>query len=112
MTHGSDPGTGPVPRPGPGTAVFAAPVTTAERLADGSLVLRSGIPLQPYGTSMAGLFRAAADAHPDRVLVAQRDADGWRKVTYREAREPGRRAGPGTARSRLRRRGPGDDLVG
>jgi len=86
MTHGSDPGTGPVPRPAPGTAVFAAPVTTAERLADGSLVLRSGIPLQPYGASMAGLFRAAADAHPDRVLVAQRDADGWRKVTYREAR--------------------------
>ena len=86
MTHGSDPGTGPVPRPAPGTAVFAAPVTTAERLADGSLVLRSGIPLQPYGASMAGLFRAAADAHPDRVLVAQRDADGWRKVTYQEAR--------------------------
>jgi feruloyl-CoA synthase len=70
----------------PGGAIFADPVTTSERLGDGSVILRSGIPLAPYAGSMAGLFRAAAAAHPDRVLVAQRDAGGWRKVTYAAAR--------------------------
>jgi feruloyl-CoA synthase len=70
----------------PGRAIFAAPVTTSEQLGDGSVILRSGIPLAPYAGSMAGLFRAAAAAHPDRVLVAQRDAGGWRKVTYAAAR--------------------------
>jgi feruloyl-CoA synthase len=67
-------------------AIFADPVTTSERLGDGSVILRSGIPLAPYAGSMAGLFRAAAAAHPDRVLVAQRDAGGWRQVTYAAAR--------------------------
>ena len=70
----------------PGGAIFADPVTTSERLGDGSVILRSGIPLEPYAGSMAGLFRAAAAAHPDRVLVAQRDGGGWRKVTYAAAR--------------------------
>jgi feruloyl-CoA synthase len=70
----------------PGGAIFADPVTTSERLGDGSVILRSGIPLAPYAGSMAALFRAAAAAHPDRVLVAQRDAGGWRKVTYAAAR--------------------------
>jgi feruloyl-CoA synthase len=70
----------------PGRAIFADPITTSERLGDGSVILRSGIPLAPYAGSMAALFRAAAAAHPDRVLVAQRDAGGWRKVTYAAAR--------------------------
>ncbi len=91
-------GTGHVP----GSAIFADPVTTSERLGDGSVILRSGIPLAPYADSMAGLFRAAATAHPDRVLVAQRDAGGWRKVTYAAAR----RQVDGLAQGLLDRCGP------
>jgi feruloyl-CoA synthase len=68
------------------TVIFAEPVTTASGLPDGSTILRSGIPLEPYAGSMAGMFRAAAAAHPDRVLVAQRAGDGWRTVTYGAAR--------------------------
>ena len=86
----------------PAHAIFADPVTTAERLGDGSVILRSGIPLAPYSGSMAGLFRAAATAHPDRVLVAQRDAGGWRKVTYATAR----RRVDGLAQGLLERCGP------
>ncbi len=91
-------GTGPAT----GAALFADPATTAVRLPDGSSVLRSRIPLQPYAGSMAGLFRAAAAAHPDRVLVAQRDAHGWRKVTY----EAARRQVDGLAQGVLDRCGP------
>lgn len=86
----------------PAHAIFADPVTTAERLGDGSVILRSGIPLAPYSGSMAGLFRAAATAHPDRVLVTQRDAGGWRKVTYAAAR----RRVDGLAQGLLERCGP------
>src|SRR2546430_745163 len=69
--------------------IFARPVTTASRLPDGSTVLRSGIPLEPYAPSMAAMFRAAAMAHPGRTLAAQREAaaaGGWRTVTYGAAR--------------------------
>src|ERR1700684_1148770 len=70
---------------GPMAGFFADPVTTAVRLRDGSSVLRSGIPLHPYADSMAGMFRTAAALHPGRVLVAQREASGWRQVTYEAA---------------------------
>jgi len=86
----------------PGSAIFADPVTAAERLGDGSVILRSGIPLAPYADSMAGLFRAAATAHPGRVLVAQRNGGGWRKVTYAAAR----RQVDGLAQGLLDRCGP------
>ncbi|TDD81544.1 feruloyl-CoA synthase [Actinomadura darangshiensis] len=66
--------------------LFASPRTLAERRADGSIVLASALPLGPYAASMAGLFRGAAGAHPDRVLVADRDGEDWRRVTYGEAR--------------------------
>ena len=78
-----------VPGDGSPSRIFARPVTTASRLLDGSTVLRSGIPLEPYAPSMAAMFRAAAMAHPGRTLAAQREATaagGWRTVTYGAAR--------------------------
>ncbi len=70
--------------------IFAEPVTTVSRQPDGSTVLRSGIPLEPYPASMAQAFRAAAAAYPERMLVAQRaaaaESAGWRTVTYAAAR--------------------------
>jgi feruloyl-CoA synthase len=86
--------------------IFAEPVTTASRRPDGSTVLRSGIPLEPYPASMAAAFRAAAATHPDRVLVAQRAGaekpGGWRTVTYAGAR----RQVDGLAQALLDRTGP------
>ena len=55
--------------------------------ADGTIRLRSPMPLEPYDTNLAGVFRTSVDARPDRVFLAERDADGgWRKVTYAQAR--------------------------
>jgi feruloyl-CoA synthase len=54
----------------------------------GGLVLRSRCPLQPYDPSMARVFRKAAEAHPDRLAIAERDGEGrWRGPTYAQARE-------------------------
>jgi feruloyl-CoA synthase len=62
--------------------LFAEPRTLAERRADGSLVLTSALPLGTYARNMAEPFRATAAAHPERLLAADRDGDGWRRVTY------------------------------
>ncbi|HEY9525141.1 MAG TPA: AMP-binding protein, partial [Thermopolyspora sp.] len=67
-------------------ALFAAPATTVEHRADGSIILASSQTLQPYSTSMGLLFREAAQVAPDRLFVAEREGDGWRTVTYGEAR--------------------------
>jgi feruloyl-CoA synthase len=65
--------------------LFATPETRAERHPDGSIVLTSGLPLEPPAENMAVPFREGARAHPDRLLVAERDGDGWRRVTWGEA---------------------------
>jgi feruloyl-CoA synthase len=69
-------------------ALFGPVKTVAEAGPDGSVLLRSAIGLQPGHDSMAAAFRAGADRHPDRLLVAERAAggDGWRTVTWGQAR--------------------------
>ena len=53
---------------------------------DGSVLLRTSVPIAPYEPSLAGMFRAAVDAAPDRLFLAERAGDAWRTVTYAEAR--------------------------
>ena len=53
---------------------------------DGAMVLRAAAPLAAYDPSLANLFRAAVDAAPSRVFLAEREAGGWRKLTYAQAR--------------------------
>ncbi|MGI5326948.1 feruloyl-CoA synthase [Actinomadura nitritigenes] len=65
--------------------LFATPDTRAERHPGGSIVLTSGLPLGPVAENMAMPFREGAHAHPNRLLVAERDGDGWRRVTWGEA---------------------------
>jgi feruloyl-CoA synthase len=66
--------------------LFAPPSTSLRRGDDGSILLWSQTALAPYPASVVGMFRAAADAHPERTLAAQRDGDGWRVVSYAQAR--------------------------
>jgi len=68
--------------------VFAPPRIVAERGADGAIVVRSTDAAGEHAPSMAHLFRAGAEAHPDRVLAAQRPlgGDGWETLTWGEAR--------------------------
>ncbi|MGI5328492.1 feruloyl-CoA synthase [Actinomadura nitritigenes] len=65
--------------------LFATPETRAEYHPGGSIVLTSGLPLGQVAENMAVPFRAGARDHPDRLLVAERDGDGWRHVTWGEA---------------------------
>jgi feruloyl-CoA synthase len=68
--------------------VFAPPRIVAERSADGATLVRSTDAPGEHAPSMAHLFRAGAEAHPDRVLAAQRPlgGDGWETLTWGEAR--------------------------
>src|SRR4051794_31337026 len=72
--------------------LFAPPRVVAEERADGALLLRSADPLRPYAPSMAHLFRAGAEAHPERVLATEPDRGGRRALRWGEARQ---RAGGG-----------------
>jgi len=70
----------------PEPRLFASPSTSLRSGGDGSMVLWSETALAPHPTSVAGMFRAAAAADPERVLAAQRAGDGWRTVSYAQAR--------------------------
>ena len=57
-----------------------------ERKADGSLLMRSPHPLQPYPNGITERLVHWAKAAPERVFLAQRDAGGaWRTLTYAQA---------------------------
>src|SRR5512132_18713 len=66
---------------------YGTPDIAWEREPDGVFRMRSRTPLAPYEPSLARLFRAAVEAAPARVFLAERDETGqWRKLTYEEAR--------------------------
>ena len=52
---------------------------------DGSLRVRNSTGLGPYPGRFTERLRHWAAVAPDRVLLASRDGEGWRKVTYLEA---------------------------
>ena len=54
--------------------------------ADGTIRLTCPDALGAYDPSLARLFRAAVEAQPDRVLLAERQGDGWRTLRYEQAR--------------------------
>lgn len=72
----------------PFQAVNFAPVAV-ERTdhPDGSILLRSRAALPDFDPSLAALFRRAVEKAPSQLYLAERDGDGWRKVTYEEARK-------------------------
>src|SRR5579871_2463961 len=69
------------------TETFAAPAPATENRADGSILLTSRHTLGSFEHSVPAVLRARADAHPDRVLAAQRDAgDEWVQLSYADGR--------------------------
>lgn len=63
------------------------PSVTIDREADGVVRLGSPLPMPPVEQSLAHLFDRAAESHPDRLFMCQREgADGWRDITYAAAR--------------------------
>jgi feruloyl-CoA synthase len=65
---------------------FAPPRVERRDLSGGAFELYSPVPLKPYATSLAHMLRARAASDPDRVFLAERDAEGaWRKLSFAEA---------------------------
>src|ERR1700759_5660818 len=78
------------PAPAPLRAIAYAPAQVLrEQRPDGAVVLRAAAPLAPYDPNLARLFRAAVEAAPAGVFLAERDGAGgdnpWRGLTYEQA---------------------------
>jgi feruloyl-CoA synthase len=83
-------------------ATFAPPRIEAERRPDGRLLLRSTEPLAEHPVSVVHSFRAHSEAHPDRLLVAERGLAGeWARSTWGEVREQADRLAQGLLDSGL-----------
>jgi feruloyl-CoA synthase len=72
---------------------FAPAKVEVERRPDGSAVLRSPQKLGPYSRCVTEWLVEWSDRAPDRVFLAERKADDWRKLSYREAYGAVRRIG-------------------
>src|SRR5947209_15770042 len=53
---------------------------------DGTIRLACTTELGEYDPSLARLFRSAVEAQPGRLFLTERNADTWRKLTYKDAR--------------------------
>jgi len=72
---------------------FAPAEVRVERRADGTTVLRSPQPLRDYERSVGEWLLRWAKQAPQRVFLAERDGEQWRKVTYAQALDAARRIG-------------------
>src|SRR4051812_4944768 len=55
-----------------------------EDRADGSILLRSNVPLGPVARNTGEWLHEWAQKAPERVFVAERSGQGWREVRYAE----------------------------
>jgi feruloyl-CoA synthase len=67
----------------------------AERRGDGSVLLRSPVPLGSWPASLTERLEHWAARDPQRILFAQRDGAGWKTLSYAQALERGRRIAAG-----------------
>ena len=67
--------------------LFATPAIVADRRADGSIVVRSTVPLQPGARCIGDWLEHWARQAPERIFLADRaSADApWTTVTYQDA---------------------------
>lgn len=64
-----------------------APSVTLDRRNDGSIILRSGLPLGPVPKSLAHVFDEQAERAPGAIFMRQRGTNGaWRSISYGAAR--------------------------
>ncbi len=66
------------------TGLFA-PCTVIRRDTSDGMVLTSGLAPAPAPDTVVAMLDHAAATVPDRVFLAERDGDGWRRVTYAQA---------------------------
>src|SRR5499427_7973794 len=69
--------------PPPFRPIDFAPVDIAcDTMPGGAYRLRSRTPLAPHDQSLGRMFRAAVEARPDRVFLAERSGRRWRTLIY------------------------------
>jgi feruloyl-CoA synthase len=59
----------------------------AQTRADGTIVIGSSDPLGDYPRSIVDALKAWAEKTPDAMLIADRQGDGWRKLTFSQVVE-------------------------
>ena len=72
---------------------FAPAGVHIEKHADGTTLLRSTQALGPYPRALGEWLVRWAGKAPQRIFLAERAGDGWRKVSYAEALDAARRIG-------------------
>ena len=72
---------------------FAPARVNVEKRADGSMLLTSPLPLGTPARCIGEWLVTWAAKAPDRVFLAERAGEGWRKVTYAQALDAVRRIG-------------------
>jgi len=72
---------------------FAPATVDLERRADGAIVLRSPQPLRAYERNVGEWLVKWAREAPQRVFLAEREGETWRRVTYAQALDAARRIG-------------------
>src|ERR1700761_8199541 len=71
---------------------FGDPKVTVDRRAGGTIYLRPQQALIDYPARLTDSLHHWASVAPQRLFMAERDADGgWRKITYAELLEQSRR---------------------
>ncbi|WP_043744133.1 feruloyl-CoA synthase [Paramagnetospirillum magneticum] len=63
---------------------FAPARVEVEKLEDGAFIIRSPDSLKPYSRCLGDLLVHWAERIPNQTFLAQRDGDGWRRVTWAE----------------------------
>lgn len=77
-------------------AIFSHEDIQAVWRGDGSVLVRSGIHLQPYPQRLSDRLLHWAEHAPERTFIAKRDANGaWRRISYGAALAIARRIGQG-----------------
>jgi feruloyl-CoA synthase len=80
---------------------FAPAGVDVERREGGSAILRSPNALGPYARAVGEWLVEWGAAAPDRTFLAERSADGWRRVSYGDALTAVRRIGSSMLARRL-----------
>jgi feruloyl-CoA synthase len=70
---------------------FGDPAVTIDHRGDGTIYLRPKIALGDYPVRITDRLHHWAAAEPNRVFMAERDGDGWRKITYAQLLASARR---------------------
>src|SRR5258707_6722686 len=71
---------------------FGNPAVNVERRQDGTIYLRPKTPLGDYPVRLTDRLHHWANAEPNRVFMAEREADrGWRQITYAQLLDSSRR---------------------